>query len=248
MAMRSRHGYGCMTRANRGNALCENSGVVNRKALEAVVLRAVRDELYGRELIGKLIGLVKQSLIALDERRHKGRGAESLEAEIRLKQAEAEPLTASLVRCEAQGRSHAAEHLEHQLEAALAQKEALEEQQAQLTARPQPQLLDALPRLPELVRERVDDMVSCLSGGRELFGKSMLDSLVDVIAVKPGETEEGRPCHIVRVRGALDRAFELLSPRRQMSMVAGAGFAAMHNALATVLVRRWVLPAQGRRA
>ena len=224
MAMRSRHGYGCMTRANRGNGLCDNSGVVNRQALEAVVLAAVRDELYGRELVGKLTALVKQSLIALDKRMRKGRGGESLEAEIRLKQTEAERLTASLIRCEAQGRSHAAEHLEHELEAALAQKKALEERRAVVTARPQPQLLEALPRLPELVRERVDDLVSCLGGGRETLGKSMLASLVDSIAVKPGLTEAGRPCHVIRVRGAVDGAFQLLSQRRQISLVAGAGF------------------------
>ena len=31
------------------------------------------------------------------------------------------------------------------------------------------------------------------------------------------------------------------------SVVAGAGFAAMHNALAALLARRWRLPLQGRR-
>jgi hypothetical protein len=123
-----------------------------------------------------------------------------------------------------------------ELESVLAQKKALEEQQAQLLARPQPQLLEALPRLPELVRDRVDDLISCLSGGRLLQGRSMLDMLVDEITVKPGDTKEGRPCHIVRVRGALDRAFGLLSPRRQMSVVAGAGFVALEK----TRTRRWI--------
>ena len=224
MAMRSRHGYGCMVRANRGNALCENSGVVNRKALESVVLKTVREELYGSDRIEKLTDLVRESLIALDGQIRRKRPRNSLEEEIRMREAEAERLTASLIRCQSQGKSHAAEHLEGELESVLAQKKALEEQQAQLLTRPQPQLLEALPRLPELVRDRVDDLISCLSGGRLLQGRSMLDTLVDEITVKPGDTKEGRPCHIVRVRGAVDRAFGLLIPRRQMSVVAGAGF------------------------
>jgi len=52
----------------------------------------------------------------------------------------------------------------------------------------------------------------------------MLDTLLDEIVVKPGHINEKRPCHIIRVKGALDRAFELLGPRRQMSLVAGAVF------------------------
>ncbi len=50
------------------------------------------------------------------------------------------------------------------------------------------------------------------------------------------DTKEGRPCHIVRVRGALDQAFELLSRRRQVSLVAGAGF----EALEKTRTRRWL--------
>jgi len=91
------------------------------------------------------------------------------------------------------------------------------------------------------VRERVDDLVSCLGGGRETLGKSMLASLVDSIAVKPGLTEAGRPCHVIRVRGAVDGAFQLLSQRRQMSLVAGAVFVPDANSQRLPLVAaRWV--------
>jgi DNA invertase Pin-like site-specific DNA recombinase len=225
MAMRSRHGYGCMTRANRGRALCGNSGVVNRRAMEAAVLAAVRDQLYGRDLIGKLTGLVRQALLAFakeggDHHPHR------LQQDIRAKQAEIERVTASIRRCEAQGRMYAAEHLEAELDALVSSKKDLEAQQVAPEKDVRGTIPRILPQLPKLVRGHVERLGELLEQGQVQQVKSGLAAVVDEIEVRPGRTSEGRPCHFVRVKGALDRAFRLLVGTRQTSLVAGAGFAA----------------------
>ncbi len=85
-------------------------------------------------------------------------------------------------------------------------------------------LQEAMPRLPAVVRRHVEEMGGLLERGHVGPVQSALAALVDETEVRPGETEEGRPCHLIRVKGALDRAFGLLSGRRQALLVAGAGF------------------------
>lgn len=211
MVRRGDAGYGCATRVYRGKHLCSNNRVVNRQALEGMVLQSLRDELYERRWVSELVRMVRQRLVSRVKKQSQERQDGSIRAQHRQTEAEITNVVAAIKAGSWQdGGSVLAAELEKlaqrkkRLEGALETPEKAEDNVA---------LLRILNDLPAVVRAYIDDIGGLLARSNVEKARSALMNVLREAVVEPGTTNDGRPCHIVRLRGDLEKTLRLL-PRK----------------------------------
>ena len=107
---------------------------------------------------------------------------------------------------------------------------------------------DAFDLIPGLIQRAVADLRIMLEGGQTQAVRQAVSRIISRIEVKGAAVPERKLLEPrLYLHGNLPGLLTLAN-EKSTRVVAGAGFVAMHNTLAEVLVRCWQLPQRGRRS
>jgi hypothetical protein len=194
--MVDRTSYGCGSHRNRGPVACSNSLPASRRRLERTIVKALREHLYTEENLRLVVNRVRE---ALRERARQHAGAshrEDRDRELRRVEREIEHVK------QAVRLGKATLVLLQMLEESERRRTQLVDELTQeVPADGVPErLAQVLKRLPELVRERLDDLETLLGAQQVDKGKAILQAFDTTVTLHP---TEGRL--VAEVTGSLER-------------------------------------------
>ena len=194
--------YGCATRQNRGEVVCDCMATVNAAEAEQAILNLLEPLFCDPTVLAKLEAAVRERLATARRQRSERK---SVEGQLRANLGEVEAQIGRLVQWIAKGKL--VEDLEAQMVAAEARRDHLRQELARARAAEPATGIDVL---PSAVRKIVSDLRGMLEAGQTEKMKSALSRLVSSIEVhedpRPGWK---RPGAKLVVRGSLEALLQM---------------------------------------
>jgi len=226
--------YACASRLNRGDAVCTSRVTVNAAWAEQAMLEILQTTLFGEKAVQEMIRRARRRLKA-------SRQEPQREVKLHQELAEAEEEARRLVRALRAGAL--LDDLTEAMREVEARRQRLREELEAKTS----DSGEALNMIPGLVQSAVADLGVMLEGGQTQAVRRAVSRMITRIEVKGAAVPERKLLEPrLYLHGNLPGLLTLAA-EKSTKLVAGACYVAIHNALASVLVRRWQLPRQGRR-